>query len=296
VDRQAQPVSGVVTTGSLSDPLAFIPFPPRQRASNAPPGPCDCGAGRGFLIKEVIVQKHGRSPAKIRGEQFSSNAAIERRCREIISSYSDGEMMSEDHSLFMLELILVRHESPHEKIIPGLEHEIEGVRVRHSSGHSLFGGSKTNVNHTFVAYSGGNEIDFSWKKCCSGFKKESQATQAMRRAVANQVADYKRWRYASGSGSVTSDASGSPLAWRDANVDHYPITFASLRDAFLSQEGLTLADVETRSDAVCGVAIKDKTLEEKWSLFHMANKTLRLVSAKENAASWREEGAIRNGF
>jgi hypothetical protein len=238
----------------------------------------------------------GRSPVVVGGQTFASKAALERRCREIVSGYEDGQMMSREHAMFLLDLILRRHDSPAEKIMPGLEGEISGIRVKHDSGYAFYGKSATNVNHTFVVYASGLEIDFSWKKCCAGFKPEAEATQAMRRAVADQVAQYKRLRYANGSGSVTSDVSGKPLAWGDARVDHWPKTFAYLRGCFLSAEGIALADVQTKSGPVCGVAMADEALMQRWQAYHDAAKTLRLVSARENEISWREEGAIRNGI
>lgn len=230
---------------------------------------------------------------QVRGVTFGSKAALERHCRSIITKYGDGDMMSQDDAMFFLSLILERHERPQEKIVPGLESEIVGIVVRHDTAYEEFRGSSTNVNHLFVAYAGGAEVDFSWKKCCSGFNKEAVATSAMRRAVADQVASYKRLRFATGAGSVTSDASGLPLAWEEAVVDHYPLTFAAIRDSFLVIEGVSLAEIQTKSDPRCGVAMADGEQRERWASYHDARKTLRLVSVKENETSWREEGAIR---
>jgi hypothetical protein len=235
----------------------------------------------------------GKRTVSVRGIEFSSKTSLERHCRGIIKNYNAGDMMSPDDSMFFLSLILERHERPEEKIVTGLEEELVGIRLRHADGYSFYGEAPTNVNHLFVVYACGREVDFSWKKCCSGFKKEHVATSAMRRAVADQVWSYKRLRFATGYGSVTSDAGGSPLCWGDARVDHYPVTFAAIRDRFLGKEGITLYDIATASDPRCGVAMADSAIRDRWASFHDAHKTLRLVSAKENETSWREEGAIR---
>jgi len=234
-----------------------------------------------------------KKPIEIGGESFASPAALERRCREIVSSYGEGCLASKSDAMFLLDLILKRHKEPHEKILPGLEDEVVGIRIRHNSGHAVYGKSRTNVNHTFVAYANGSEIDFSWKKCCTGFNQKALATQAMRRAVADQVAEYKRWRYASGSGSVTCDATGEPLPWGDSQVDHWPATFAYLRDSFLIWERISLDDIKCASDPVCGVAMADAALRSRWAAWHSAHKTLRLVSADVNRISWRQGGAIK---
>jgi hypothetical protein len=235
----------------------------------------------------------GKRTVFVRGIEFSSKTSLERHCRGLIKNYNAGDMMSPDDSMFFLSLILERHERPEEKIIAGLEDDVVGIRLRHADGYSFYGESPTNVNHLFVVYACGREVDFSWKKCCSGFKKAHVATSAMRRAIADQVWSYKRLRFATGSGSVTSDASGSPLLWEDARVDHYPVTFAAIRDRFLEKEGVPLGEIATASDPKCGAAMADAALRDRWASFHDVHKTLRLVSARENETSWREEGAIR---
>lgn len=233
------------------------------------------------------------SPVTVAGRVFASKAALERHCREIISRHGDGEMMRQEDSVFFLSLILERHDRPDEKIIPSLEDSVVGIRVRHNSGYRLYGNCETNVNHLFVVYDGGHERDFSWKKCCSGFRPEAIATTAMRRAVWEQIAAYKKLRFLAG--SVTSDSDGLPLDWPSAVVDHYPKTFAWLRDTFLAGESLTLASVATKSDQRHGVGVvmANDWLRERWVAYHDANRTLRLVSVKDNETSWRKEGAIR---
>jgi len=231
------------------------------------------------------------SSVTVRGNVFASKAALERYCRTVIGRYREGEVMRDEDGIFFLSLILERHDCPEDKIIVGLEDEIIGIRVRHNSGYRLYGAAETNVNHLFVAYAGGFERDFSWKKCCHGFKPEAVATAAMRRAVWEQVAAYKRLRFLAG--SVTSDSSGEPLDWPSARVDHFPKTFAWLRDTFLAGESLALAGIATKSDPAVGVAMADDGLLERWAAYHDAHKTLRLVSARENEISWREKGAIR---
>lgn len=227
----------------------------------------------------------------VHGKQFASKAALERHCRDIIKRYGDGDLMRDEDGLFFISLILERHERPDEKIVVGLEDEVIGIRVKHASGYRVYGGSETNVNHLFVAYAGGDERDFSWKKCCQGFRHEAVATSAMRRAVFDQVASFKKRRFLAG--SVTSDASGKPLDWSSARVDHYPRTFAWLRDSFLNGESIPLSGVAVISDPVVGAAMADEGLRRRWALYHDANKTLRIVSVRENETSWREEGAIR---
>lgn len=224
----------------------------------------------------------GKRSVVVGGIEFASKAALERHCRGIISKCCDGELMPE--SEFMLNLIRERHCTPWEKIIPGLEDQIVGVRVRHESARALIDHGKQ--NHTFVAYATGHEIDFSWPQCCKGFSVRSWSNAAMRKAIEPDVVAYKKMRFLSG--SVTSDASGVPLTWDECAVDHYPVTYWELRDRFLSHKGIALDEVETVNAPRGGSLLGDEEFSKEWVLFHKANAKLRLVTPEENKRSWKE--------
>lgn len=218
----------------------------------------------------------------VAGVPFDSKAALERHCRELVSRCGDGEIMEE--SGFMLNLLRQLHYAPWEKLLPGLEQQVVGVRVRHESavGKILY----AIKNHTFVAYDCGLEIDFSWVKCCRGFSVRSWGNEAMRRAVHKDIVAYKKLRFLKG--SVVSDASGCPLTWGRCHVDHYPVTYAELRDAFLAKQEMTLDEVETANDPMGGSVLADPTFEFLWVAYHQSNATLRLVTPEENQTSWKE--------
>jgi hypothetical protein len=213
---------------------------------------------------------------------FASKAALERHCREMVAACGDGEMMPD--SGFMLNMIRQMHHSPWEKILPGLEDQVVGVRVRHESAAGLI--CYAVKNHTFVAYASGLELDFSWVKCCKGFSVRSWGNEAMRRAVHKDILAYKKLRFRSG--SVVSDASGAALTWERCQVDHYPVTYAELRDRFLAGRGMGLQQVGTSNDPMGGSLLADEEFANSWVLFHQANATLRLVTPEENQTSWRE--------
>jgi hypothetical protein len=218
----------------------------------------------------------------VAGVEFASKAALERHCRQIVAECGDGEIMPE--SGFMLNMLRQMHHSPWEKILPGLEGQIIGVRVRHESAAGLI--CYAVKNHTFVAYSTGMELDFSWVKCCRGFSVRSWGNEAMRRAVHKDIVSYKKLRFLHG--CVVSDASGTPLTWDGCQVDHYPVTYAELRDRFLSDTGMSLERVATLNDPMGGSLLADEGFAKAWVLFHQANATLRLVTPKENQTSWKE--------
>ena len=220
----------------------------------------------------------------VSGREFASKKALYEHVKSHVEQTEHGQITSE--SEFLLHMICERHENPDAKIVPGLESEIVGVRVRHKSckNHKIHPGG----NHTFVAYADGMEIDFSWVKCCHGrFGASEKARAAMRRAVHGEIVVYKKLRYLSG--SVTSDASGVAVAWGESQVDHWPVTFQELRDWFLQDRGLDLEDIKVSDDPRGGHVMADPELLKSWQLFHQNNSTLRLVTVDENKTSWRKE-------
>lgn len=220
----------------------------------------------------------------VSGREFVSKKALYEHVKAIVEQTAHAEIAAE--SEFLLHMICERHENPDAKVIPGMESEIVGVRVRHQSSkdHPVHSGS----NHTFVAYASGMEIDFSWVKCCHGrFGAAEKARSAMRRAVQGDIVAYKKFRYLAG--PVTSDASGLAIAWGESQVDHWPVTFQQLRDQFLQERGLALSDIEVIDDPKGGHIMADRELLTSWQLFHQANSTLRLVTVDENKTSWRKE-------
>lgn len=222
------------------------------------------------------------------GIEFALQRDLVEHCRSAVSATADGDMIA--CSDFMLNLIRQRHREPDEKILPGLEDEIVGVRVRHESAKKIL--QKAGRNHTFVVYRGGLEISFSWVQCCEGFRDaRGWLTQAMRRAVDRDIRSYKKLRFAASS-SLVSDASGVPITWGTCQVDHFPVTFAKLRDDFLEHWPAPAESVLLTQDDKGGWVLGDAEFERCWGLYHQSHCTLRLVTPEENKTSWRSDGAI----
>lgn len=222
--------------------------------------------------------------AVVAGRRFKSQKELYEHSRSIIEASGDGEMLSPEDSEFFLMLICERHRDPDTKILPGCESEIKGVKVRHeSAGKVIHHGRR---NHLVIAYTNGNEIDFSWVKCCKGFNKLAEINSALRLAVRPQVHGYKELRYLRG--PVTCDKTGVPLAWEDAVVDHYPLTCAQLRDDWLSCEKLVINDIETERHSRGGCLMSNPKQLASWQQYHDAVSTLRLVTVEVNKRSWME--------
>lgn len=235
-----------------------------------------------------------RQPITISGIEFSSAAALARHARSLVESYGDGEMMNEPDFMFMADLIIRRHDNPDDKFVPGRIDEVVGIRVRHESGMPRLGRSNTNRNHCYVVYDNGDEIDFSWRKCCEGtFSPARDADHALRRAAEPHVRSYKRMRFMPVGGNPTCDATGVPLTPSECQVDHWPVTWVAIRDRFLTAEGIRLEDIRTVSVKEGGCVLEDSGLMERFQRHHQATATLRLVVTAVNQRSWRDKEAIR---
>lgn len=236
-----------------------------------------------------------KQPIAVCGISFKDKSALTRYVREIVESYKCGEMMAEPHARFLFDLILSRHNEPDKKLIPGMIGQVVGIKVLHEAGCPKYGKSRTNRNHCRVVYSSGEEIDFSWKKCCEGsFSVERDADHALRGAAEPHVREFKKQRFVGVGATPHCEATGVPLTWDSCQVDHYPLTWVALRDRFLVAESLILGDIKT--EAVVpegGCRLADKDLEARFQQFHNAEATLRLVSIEVNARSWRDAAAIR---
>jgi hypothetical protein len=243
----------------------------------------------------MSATKKKSEPFSVCGVWFKNPTRCVEYTRAIVASYTDGAMMSAEHAAFIFDLIVRRHDEPDDKLVPGRIDEIVGIRVRHQSGCPQFGRSKTNVNHCMVVYSDGQEIDFSWKKCCeASFSAARDADHALRRAAEPHVREYKRRRFSAVGGMPACDATGVPLAFQSCQVDHYPLTWVAVRDRFLASNGITLESIETVQvvpDGGC--VLKDDELLRRFQQHHEAVATLRLVHTTVNQRSWRDSGAIR---
>lgn len=230
----------------------------------------------------------------IGGVSFRNNAELKRHVAAIVSAKADGELLPEAEFGFVVDLIRRRHAAPDEKLIPSLADQVVGIRVRHQSGCPQWGRSKTNVNHLFVVYADGSEIDFSWRRCCENdFSPERDADQAMRRAVVPDIIAYKKERFLPVGGQRTCAVTGADLSWGTCQVDHWPLTWVAIRDRFLADEGVGLGDVAVTKHPLGGHILADARFAERFIGFHRREAKLRLVTAEVNRKSWRDKEAQR---
>lgn len=194
------------------------------------------------------------------------------RCREIIGAIENGELVRGDDAEFLLWL-LDRHPRAAEKIGRG----VAGFTVQ-----SAEMGTRCFVVHRVD----GSSTDFSFYSCITAPDGTALVRRAMRRAIADQVTEFKQASAARG--PLVCAVTGQVLSWDNAHVDHAPPVFVALADDWAARVGgypairLTPAvDNQMGRTLMPGDA-------DAWAEFHHETAHLRIVSRLANLSLLRK--------
>jgi hypothetical protein len=186
------------------------------------------------------------------------------RCHEIVERTANGQMVSDEDAAF-LHWLLDRHPCAADKIgvgVAGFTVEAIGMATRGFMLHR-FDGSST---------------DFSYYKCITSPSEVGLARKAMRRAVVDQVIEFKRASAARG--TLVCAVTGEILDWDSAHVDHAPPIFVTLADQWAEHVGgYTAIQLLPTEDGELGRCMADP---EPWAAFHRDRAELRIVSRLTN--------------
>lgn len=215
------------------------------------------------------------SPARrfvLGGELFPTKTSVLERCKKIRGPYKPGvprRIVDPQEVAFLQDLL---------KLHPRSEKK-RGVGIR---GFRVAADSQMGVCF-WVDRIDGTSTDFSFNECLSGGNRWADFRAAARKAVLDQVLDFKMKNLVYG--ETRCAASGALLEPGSTHVDHEaPRTFEVLLDEFLTETGLDWNSVRV-SSGVDGSTVKeflDSRLRESWSQFHRERAVLRLVTRTEN--------------
>lgn len=104
---------------------------------------------------------------------------------------------------------------------------------------------------------------------------------ALRAGVLAQLIQYKEMLAKDSQMELVSHISGLALPWEKAVVQHFPVTFQTLLDAFLNENQLKIEQVKLEFDEDHGYRIKDQELLDKWRIFHRSQANYRIISTDE---------------
>mmetsp|Transcript_37631 Transcript_37631/g.79950 ORF Transcript_37631/g.79950 Transcript_37631/m.79950 type:complete len:247 (+) Transcript_37631:109-849(+) len=104
---------------------------------------------------------------------------------------------------------------------------------------------------------------------------------ALRAAVLSQLIQYKEMLSKDGQMELVSAISGIALPWEQAVVQHYPVTFNTLVDAFFNENQVKLEQVKLEFCEDHAYRIKDQDLHDRWQVFHRSQASYRVISTSE---------------
>jgi hypothetical protein len=128
----------------------------------------------------------------------------------------------------------------------------------------------------------GSSTDFSYLTCIKGMAPSAltQALQAMRAAVIDDIAEAKRALFRESGGIVECAVTGEPISLEEARADHAPPrTFGTLAIAFLEARGIDPAAFITDSeDNQYESRIVDPELAAAWRAYHHRLAVIRILA------------------
>jgi hypothetical protein len=107
--------------------------------------------------------------------------------------------------------------------------------------------------------------------------------------VFEQTADVKRQAY-SGGAKVMCAITGRPLDRGKATVDHWPVGFRSILDAWLAANNLNWRDIELTKIGIMTYFV-DRALGRSWREYHRTHAQYRIAHAKANRAQGNPQHA-----
>lgn len=134
----------------------------------------------------------------------------------------------------------------------------------------------------------GSIASFEWREAYDdayhNFKDKSfvaDVETALRAAVLPQLIQYKEMLSKDSQMELVSHISGIALPWERAVVQHFPVTFEMLLDAFLNENQLKMDQIKLDYDPDHAYRLQDVELMERWRVFHRSQANYRVISTDE---------------
>jgi hypothetical protein len=214
--------------------------------------------------------------------EFATAGEAKEHVRGLVARYADGDTANEADSVFLRDLLEL-HPRCEEKIGAG----VRSFKIDRNPEY-------TNTRTIFVVRADNSETDFSWPKCIDGETPERLKRAALRNAVADQIAAFKKEAFSRP--PVMCPETGEELSWKYCHVDHAaPNTFDSLVDQWLLSENIVLDSVQISPsrDISFTRLLTDDGQRESWRAFHDQRKQLRLLSPHANLSiAKRKKGTV----
>ncbi len=199
-----------------------------------------------------------------------SKAEKKRRVSAMLASYAVGATVTGDDDTYLRELIRSHPDYP-QKFHDGVARFFVGIAHPYKGRCFSF-----EANNGIV-----DNFGTTW--CINGEPPlRGRLLMACRDAIRGDMHAHKR-EYFSGRLTAPCEASGQPLAWNDAHVDHVA-PFVVLAGDWLDGQSLTLADLAPDTPGSVGDRFVDRGVAERFRRHHLGVASLRVISAHINMA------------
>lgn len=212
-----------------------------------------------------------RRPITVGKMEFAAAKFATEYVRSLVARYADDAVANQTDTEFLNDLLEL-HPRCEEKVGCG----VSAFKFKTNPEY-------TNTRTIFIVRTDGTETDFSWTKCIDGETPERLKRAALRRAVIDQIIEFKREVFSCG--RIVCPETGEELSWDFCHVDHCaPNTFDKLVDDWLAAQNLTIDSIEITPsrDSSFSRALSNEAQCESWREFHRQRKQLRLLSPSAN--------------
>lgn len=217
-------------------------------------------------------------PVKIGDTMYPSQDAAIKEVRRRRDKYRNMVPITGDDHRFFLDL-LERHPNRDEKWGCGIIWFYIRTDPRHKNNRQLVARRKDN-----------SEVIISYRKCVYPHKHEHDVTNAMRKAVLDQILSFQCQSFVCG--ETRCALSGIVLTDEDAHVDHAGKSFYRLKNEWQKKYGLNDHDIaiDHGGDMTIGVSMGCKEQHASWCAYHREHAVLQMVHWRENLAKNRNHG------
>lgn len=201
------------------------------------------------------------------------------KCREILHSYSPGEIISfEDEIAFLID-IFQRHPDWDQKKGVGIKHVYVDME-------SMYKGKCF-----FIERVDGTKTDISFIKSIQEINPLYIIKKACRNAVKDYVIDFRNKNVVYG--VTTCPITGEVLTKENTHIDHYNKTFDELCEKWISIEGFTsaYAAIKPTKDMDIGYSFGVNSIKQSFIDYHNKNTHLRAVSKRANLSELKKQSS-----
>jgi len=215
-------------------------------------------------------------PYVVSDEIFKTKGDLTGRCRQIIASTSDGQVVAEDQLPFLYDLFKY-HDEWSLKSAGG----VRDITVKTATqGTRCF----------FLRKHDGSEIDISFPyaiRLIPSSRTANLLPQALRdfRGAARNAINVQIYSFRDGQlgEALVCPITGEPLGRSNCAVDHAPPnTFDSILFEFCRTRPINPLEVKVGSENGTVAVIEDSTLLAAWQAYHQEKASLRLISRLGN--------------